>query len=112
MGSQVIDAAAVSLFGRYSNAPSSLVQRAGGTDLMRAYSDLLHTKDRTQTLTVGANATITPQAINEFHFKFSLNRDHSFVTLDNFGGADPVKLDSIPIASIAEQRFLRFLWRL
>lgn len=77
------------LFGRYSNAPSSLVQRAGGTDLMRTYSDLLHTKDRTQTLTVGADATITPQAINEFHFNYSLNRDHSFVTLDNFGGAVP-----------------------
>jgi len=77
------------LFGRYSNAPSSLVQRAGGSDLMQAYNDLLHTKDRTQTLTVGANVTITPRAINEFHFNFSLNRDHSFVTLDNFGGAVP-----------------------
>ncbi len=56
---------------------------------MRAYSDLLHTKDRTQTLTVGASATITPQAINEFRFNYSLSRDHSFVTLDNFGGAAP-----------------------
>jgi hypothetical protein len=78
------------LFGRYSNAPSSLVQRAGGSDLMQAYNDLLHTKGRTQTLTVGANATITPQAINEFRFNYSLNRDHSFVTLDNFGGALPL----------------------
>ncbi len=77
------------LFGRYSNAPSSLVQRAGGSDLMQAYNDLLHTRDRTQTVTVGANATITPHAINEVRFNYSQSRDHSFVTLDDFGGAVP-----------------------
>ncbi len=76
----------LSLFARYSDAPSSLVQRAG---LAFGYSTLLHTKDRTQTVTVGANETITPHAINEFRFNYSLSLGNGFLTLDNFGGAVP-----------------------
>src|SRR5215471_7642478 len=43
----------LTLFGRYSDAPSSNVQRAGGSRFQTAYSNLNHTKARTQTLTVG-----------------------------------------------------------
>src|SRR6266478_6298650 len=46
----------VTLFGRYSDAPSSIVQRGGGT-LRTAYSDLDHMEDHTQTVTVGADGT-------------------------------------------------------
>src|SRR5262249_20090003 len=53
----------VTLFGRYSDAPSSIVQRAGGR-FRTAYSNLNHTKARTQTVTVGADGTITPRAVN------------------------------------------------
>ena len=76
----------LSLFARYSDAPSSLVQRAG---FAFGYSTLLHTQDRTQTITVGANETITSHAINEFRFNYSLSRGNSFLTLDDFGGAVP-----------------------
>jgi hypothetical protein len=76
----------LSLFARYSDAPSSLIQRAG---LSFGYSTLLHTKDRTQALTVGTNATVTSHAINEFRFNSSLSRGDGFLTLDNFGGAVP-----------------------
>src|ERR1700758_1114896 len=48
----------LSLFGRYSDAPSSIVQRGGGT-FKTAYSNLNHTKARTQTVTVGANETVS-----------------------------------------------------
>jgi len=78
----------VSLFGRYGDAPSGIVQRAGGA-FKTAYSNLLHTKAHTQTVTVGANGTITPHAINELHFNYSVSRGHSFLTLDNFAGALP-----------------------
>ena len=79
----------LSLFARYSNAPSTLVQRAGASDLQQAYSELLHTNNRTETLTVGTSATITPHAITEFRFNYSLSRGNSFLTMDNFGGAAP-----------------------
>src|SRR5262249_28184346 len=74
----------LTLFGRYSDAPSSNVQRAGGSRFQTAYSNLNHTKARTQTLTVGGDATITPRAINELRFNYSLSHGESFLTLDNF----------------------------
>jgi hypothetical protein len=76
----------INLFGRYSDAPSSTVQRGGGR-FQTAYSNLNHTKARTQTVTVGANQTITPRAINELRFNYSLSHGQSFLTLDNFAGA-------------------------
>jgi hypothetical protein len=76
----------VALFGRYSDAPSSTVQRAGGR-FQTAYSNLNHTKARTQTVTMGADGTVTPHAINELRFNYSLSHGQSFLTLDNFAGA-------------------------
>lgn len=78
----------VTLFGRYSTAPSSIVQRGGGT-ARTAYSNLEHIKDRTQTLTVGAEGGITAHLIDELRFNYSLSRGNSFLTLDNFGSAVP-----------------------
>jgi hypothetical protein len=76
------------LFGRSSDAPSSTVQRGGGR-FQTAYSNLNHTEARTQTVTVGANGTITPHVINELRFNYSLSREQRFLTLDNFAGAVP-----------------------
>ncbi len=76
----------LNVFGRYSDAPSSTVQRGGGR-FQTAYSNLNHTKARTQTVTVGANETITPRAINELRLNYSLSHGQSFLTLDNFAGA-------------------------
>jgi hypothetical protein len=78
----------VALFGRYSDAPSSIVQRGGGR-FQTAYSNLNHSKARTQTVTLGANGTITPQVINELRFNYSLSYGQSFLTLDDFAGAVP-----------------------
>ena len=78
----------LTLFGRYSDAPSSTVQRGGGR-FQTAYSDLNHTKARTQTWTVGADGTITPHAINELRFNYSLSHGQSFLSFDNFAGAVP-----------------------
>ncbi|HKF01110.1 MAG TPA: TonB-dependent receptor [Candidatus Sulfotelmatobacter sp.] len=76
----------VTLFGRYSEAPSSIVQRGGG-HFQTAYSNLNHTKGRTQTVTLGADGTIIPHFINELRFNYSLSHGQSFLTLDNFAGA-------------------------
>jgi hypothetical protein len=98
----------VTLFGRYSDAPSSIVQRGGGR-FETAYSNLNHTKARTQTGTVGANGTITPHLVNEFRFNYSLSRGQSFLTLDNFGGAVPPP-DSVllPSGHTSSNSFLGF----
>src|SRR4029077_16835812 len=55
----------LSFFARYSDAPSSLIQRAG---LSFNYSALLHPKGRTQYLTLGGGQTIASHPVNQFRF--------------------------------------------
>ncbi len=78
----------VTVFGRYSDAPSSLDQRGGGA-LETNYSNVDDAKYRTQSLTVGSSQALTPRLINEFRFNYSRSRASGFVTADNFGGATP-----------------------
>ena len=87
------------IFGRYSDAPSSLDQRGGGGS-QTTYSNILNMKYRTQTLTLGTNQAITPRFTNEFRFNYSRSRANSFYTLDNFGGAVPPP-DSVLYPSFA-----------
>jgi hypothetical protein len=98
----------LTLFGRYSDAPSSTVQRAGGR-FRTAYSNLNHTKARTETATAGVDGTITPHLMNEFRFNYSLSRGQSFLTLDNFAGAVPPP-DSVllPSPQSSSNSFLGF----
>jgi hypothetical protein len=98
----------MTLFGRYGDAPSSIVQRGGGR-FQTVYSNLNHTKARTQTATVGANATITPHVVNELRFNYSLSRGQSFLTLDDFAGAIPPS-DSVllPSPQSSNNSFLGF----
>jgi len=76
----------VTVFGRYSDAPSSLDQRATGA-FQSNYSNVQDLKYRTQSLTLGTNQALTPRLTNEFHFNYSRSRAKSFYALDNFGGA-------------------------
>ena len=76
----------ITIFGRYSDAPSNLAQRAADG---YEYSDAEHIEYRTQTLTVGSSQAITPRWTNELYFNYSRSRANSFFTLDNFGGAVP-----------------------
>jgi len=78
----------VTIFGRYSDAPSEVDQRADGS-LQSTYSNVAVTKYRTQSLTLGSNQVITPRLTNEFRFNYSRSRANSFYTLDKFGGATP-----------------------
>jgi Carboxypeptidase regulatory-like domain/TonB dependent receptor len=76
----------VTIFGRYSDAPSSLTQRTGGA---YTYTDAEEIKYRTQALTLGSNQALTPRLTNEFRFNYSRSRANAFYRLDNFGGAVP-----------------------
>ena len=76
----------VTIFGRYSDAPSKISQRAGS---QTNYSTIDETKYRTQTLTVGSNQALTARLTNEFRFNYSRSRAHNLFTLDDFGGAIP-----------------------
>jgi len=82
-----VDANGNGLFVRYSDAPSKLTQRAG---LSFNYNTLLHTEDRTQTVTLGATGAFGPQMTNEFRFNRSVSQGNNFLTLDNFGGGTPL----------------------
>jgi hypothetical protein len=76
----------VTIFARYSDAPSTLAQRAfdGFSD-----SNVENIKYRYQSLTVGSNQTLSPQLTNELRFNYSRSRVNTFLTLDDFEGAAP-----------------------
>jgi hypothetical protein len=76
----------VTIFGRYSDAPSSMDQRGGPA---YAYSNVAATEYRTQSLTWGSNQALTPRLTNEFRFNYSRSRANNLYTLDNFDGAVP-----------------------
>jgi hypothetical protein len=78
----------IAIFGRYSDAPSSLDSRSSGT-FDSNYSNVREVDYHTRTATIGSNWTITPQLTNEFRFNYSRSRAHAFGILDNFGGATP-----------------------
>ncbi len=76
----------VTIFGRYSDAPSTIDQRTDGS-FQDNYSSVEDTKYRTQSLTLGINQALTPRLTNEFRFNYCRSRANTFTTLDNFGGA-------------------------
>ena len=79
----------VTVFGRYSDAPSSLDQRGG----ILSPSNTQNLNYRTQAATLGTTQSLAPkltnELTNEFHFNYSRSRTDSFVRIDNFGGATP-----------------------
>jgi len=74
----------VTIFGRYSDAPSGIGLRAPSGF---SYSMVQQVDYHTQTLTLGSNQSITPRLTNEFRFNYSRSRANSYTYIDNFGGA-------------------------
>jgi len=99
----------VTFFGRYNDAPSNIAQHAGG-HYQTEYSNLLHTQNRFQSLTLASNQIITTTLSNELRFNYSQSRGQSFLTLDSFGGAVPTPDSAIfpPFAS-SNNGFFAFL---
>ncbi len=96
----------VTLFGRYSDAPSSLAQRSPNAF---EPSDVEDAKYRTQSLTLGSNQAITPRLTNEFRFNYSRSRVNTSLTLDNFGGAVPPS-DSVLFPSFVPPQASNFIF--
>src|SRR5215813_9748979 len=92
----------ITIFGRYSDAPSRLQQRTAGP-LTNNYSTILDTKYRMQTVTAGSNQVVTSRLINELRFNYSRSRAHSFFTLDSFGGSVPPSNSVLFPAGISPQ---------
>ena len=97
----------VTIFGRYSNAPSRIDVRGGSGGF--EYSNVQNTHYGTQVLTAGSNQTFTPRLTNEIRFNYSQSNSHGFYTLDDFGGATPPP-DSVLYPSSAPPQDSNFLF--
>ena len=97
----------LTIFGRYSIAPSELVIRA---PTAYAYNTNERYKYRTQTATLGSNQTLTPGLISELRLNYSRSKSHSNFFIDGFGGGTPPP-DSLlfPVGySVEDSRFVFF----
>jgi len=98
----------VTLFARYSDARSGIAQRGGGPN-QEAYNDVLHSKNRFQSLTLGSSQTITPRLTNEVHFNYSRSGGDLFESIDNFeGGVPPSDSLLFPVAGSANNGLFDF----
>jgi hypothetical protein len=86
----------VTVFGRYSNAPSRINQRGAGY----GYSDIKNFEYGSQFLTVGSNQAFTSRLTNEVRVSYGRVSGQGYYTLDNFGGATPPP-DSVLYPSFA-----------
>lgn len=78
----------LSIFGRYSNAPSEVTQRAWNTTLS-VLSNPSFVSISNQVFTLGLTETLTPSLVNELRFNYSRTTATSASELDSFGGATP-----------------------
>lgn len=82
----------LSLFGRYSYSPSSVLERgAGGSALSNETPEVINI----ETATAGATWTLSPALSNDLRFDYSRAIGSSSSHLDDFGGA--VSLTSLPL---------------
>ena len=76
------------VFARYDYSPSQLRARQSGSF---SPSSLTDSQITTQTATVGSTWIPTPSLSNDLRFNYSRNRTSADDTLDNLGGAIPLK---------------------
>ena len=96
----------VTVFARYSDAPSRINQRGGSG---YEYANVQSIKYRTQVLTLASNQALSLRLTNEFRFNYSRSRAHNFLALDNFGGAITPP-DSVLYPSFASPQNASFLF--
>jgi hypothetical protein len=76
----------VTVFGRYSNAPSRINQRGGNGF---EYSNIKNSKYGSQFVTLGSNQMYTSHLTNQVRVNYGRATSHGIFTLDSFGGAIP-----------------------
>ncbi|MGB6877168.1 MAG: TonB-dependent receptor [Candidatus Acidiferrales bacterium] len=77
----------LSIFGRYSDSPSQVLNRVNGLSLQES------TQVDTKTLTVGANMALSNQLVNNLRANYSSQDSALANSLDSFGGAVPLDPD-------------------
>ena len=75
---------ALTLFGRFSDSPSGLVQREPG-----ALSTVFPSRFATQSVTLGATWSRSLALLNDLRFSYSRTAASSYFYMDRFGGAVP-----------------------
>jgi len=83
----------LTLFGRYSYSPSKISQRGGGQDSLSTVTD---SRITTQMATIGATWLPIPSFANDLRFNYSRTNAASSLTLDSFGGAQPLSSLGFP----------------
>ena len=89
----------LTLFGRYSNAPSSSTSRSGSFPLS-SYSEVEITS---RSLTLGATLAVTSGLSNELRFNISTDKVAGNIFLTDFGGAVPLDLLAATIPDLASK---------
>lgn len=91
-----------SVFGRYDYSPSEIDNRGGGAPL----SVVSPVHITTQTATVGATWTISPEITNDLRFNYSRTNASTNSFLDSFGGATPLQPLPFPSPFAANDSYL------
>lgn len=76
-----------SIFGRYNDSPSQLLNRMNGLSLLQS------SQVDTRTLTAGANMVLSSTVINSLRGNYSAQTSTLVNSLDSFGGAVPLSPD-------------------
>ncbi len=89
-----------SVFARYNNAPSEVVQHSAGTASINTLNTV---RAATRTLTAGTTFIFTPASNNDLRVNYSRVSGSSFSTIEPFGGA-VVPPDSFFLPSFASRQ--------
>jgi hypothetical protein len=95
----------LTLFGRFSDAPSSAESRAD------SLTHVISNDVNTRSLTLGATLASSPRLTNDFRVNYTRYESSHFNKLDNFGGATPPPeslLFPAPFSSPSSSRFIFF----
>jgi hypothetical protein len=95
----------ITLFGRYNNSPSQLVQR---NVFSSAYTTIGTSPENIQTLTLGTTWVLSNRSANEFRFNYSRADSGDRTTMDNLGGAVPLTSVSFPSPYTTQTGYLAY----
>src|SRR6185295_8461161 len=79
----------LTLFGRYSYAPSDTHRRAN------IFSENDRTISKTEYVTLGLTHSLSAHVINEIRGNYTRNKAGEVYELDNFGGATPPEVSAV-----------------
>ena len=86
----------VTLFGRYNNSPSSILQHGAGPGSGVALSQEGMQSQTIQTFTAGTTWLVSPTMSDDFRFNYSRVDSTGALLASNFGGATPITSPPLP----------------